>query len=86
VLSEDNKEQLFVPEGFAHGFCVLSGTADVIYKCSDLYTPDDQYGILWSDPEIGIQWNVKEPLLSDKDSKCLKLSEVPEEYLPVYKN
>ena len=86
VLSEENKLQLFVPEGFAHGFCVLSETADVIYKCSDLYTPEDQYGILWSDPEIGIDWNVKEPLLSEKDSKCLKLSEVPEDLLPVYKS
>lgn len=86
VLSDQNRHQLFVPEGFAHGLCVLSETADVIYKCSDLYAPGDEFGILWSDPEIGIDWNVKQPLLSEKDSKCLKLSEVPEDLLPVFKS
>lgn len=68
-LSERNKRQLFVPEGFAHGFCVLSPTAHVAYKCSDYYRPDDEGGILWSDPAISIDWPVKTPLISEKDGR-----------------
>lgn len=70
-LSEQT--QLFVPEGFAHGFCVLSETAHFLYKCSDFYAPDDEGGILWSDPDIAIDWPVKDPVVSDKDRKhpCL---------------
>lgn len=83
-LSDENRRQIYVPEGFAHGFCVLSETADVIYKCTDLYTTGDEYGILWSDPEIGIEWPIARPLLSDKDSKCQVLSDVPESSLPLF--
>ena len=74
LLSEENKRQLFIPGGFAHGFCVLSENAHVAYKCSDYYSPEDEGGILWSDPTIGIDWPVKEPMLSDKDQQypCLK--------------
>ena len=74
LLSEENKRQLFIPRGFAHGFCVLSESAHVAYKCSDYYNPEDEGGILWSDPAIGIDWPVKEPMLSDKDQQypCLK--------------
>lgn len=68
TLSDKNHKQIFVPKGFAHGFLVLSEEADVIYKCTDLYTPGDEYGILWSDPEIGIEWNSENPLLSEKDA------------------
>ena len=67
VLSEENKRQLFVPKGFAHGFCVLSHCAHVAYKCSDYYDPEDEVGLLWSDPDIGIDWPVKDPILSAKD-------------------
>ena len=67
MLSGNNKKQIYVPEGFAHGFCVLSETAQVLYKCSELYDPQDEAGILWSDPAIGIKWPVKAPLLSPKD-------------------
>jgi dTDP-4-dehydrorhamnose 3,5-epimerase len=67
VLSEENKRQLFVPEGFAHGYCVLSRYAHVAYKCSDYYDPEDEGGLLWSDPDIGIDWPVKDPILSAKD-------------------
>lgn len=84
-LSIENKHQIFVPAGFAHGFCVLSETADVLYKCTDFYDPDDEYGILWSDPVIGIDWPVKAPILSEKDSRYPTLDEVPEDHLPVYK-
>ena len=77
VLSEENKRQLLVPEGFAHGFCVLSESAHVAYKCSTFYNPGDEGGIRWSDPEIGIDWPIKDPILSQKDGKFPCLSELP---------
>lgn len=67
LLSEENKRQLFVPQGFAHGFCVLSASAHVAYKCSDYYDPEDEGGLLWSDPDIAIDWPLKDPVLSAKD-------------------
>ncbi len=85
-LSDENRRQIFVPEGFAHGFCVLSETADVIYKCTDFYAPDDEGGILCSDPNIAIDWPMADPLLSDKDSQYPCLSDVPPEHLPVYRD
>lgn len=69
VLSEDNRRQIFVPEGFAHGFCVLSESAHVAYKCSDYYDPEDEGGLLWSDPDIAINWPITDPILSAKDSQ-----------------
>ena len=69
VLSEENRRQLFVPQGFAHGFYVLSESAHVAYKCSDYYDPDDEGGLLWSDPDIAIDWPVENPILSAKDSQ-----------------
>ena len=82
-LTEENSRQIYVPKGFAHGFYTLSETADVIYKCTDFYAPGDEYGILWSDPDIGIEWPEKNPLLSKKDSRNPRLSEIPEDLLPV---
>ena len=82
-LSEENHKQLFVPEGFAHGFCVLSETADVIYKCTEVFTPGDDYGILWSDETVGIDWPISEPSLSEKDAKNPRLAEVDTNLLPV---
>lgn len=67
TLSSDNYRQLYVPPGFAHGFCVTSDTAEVEYKCTDLYDPEAELRILWSDPEIGIEWPAGEPILSEKD-------------------
>ena len=84
ILSEENHKQLFVPEGFAHGFCVLSGQADVIYKCTDLYVSDDDHGILWSDETIGIDWPIKEPIVSEKDGKNPSLKEIDSDFLPTY--
>lgn len=84
LLSGANKRQLFIPEGFAHGFCVLSETADVIYKCTDLYAPGDEYGILWSDPTIDIDWPIQNPILSEKDAKNPELKDVPQDHLPLY--
>ena len=83
-LSSENKRQLFVPEGFAHGFCVMSETADVLYKCTDFYQPDDEFGILWSDPTIDIVWPVEAPILSSKDSQYPKLRDIPDHLLPRY--
>jgi dTDP-4-dehydrorhamnose 3,5-epimerase len=83
-LSNENRRQLFVPEGFAHGFCVLSDTADVIYKCTDFYAPTDEYGVLWSDPTIDIDWPLQNPILSEKDQQNPKLGDIPEDHLPLY--
>jgi len=85
-ISAENKRQLYIPEGFAHGFFVLSETADVIYKCTDFYTPGDEYGIFWADPTIDIDWKIESPVLSKKDSQNPELSQVAEELLPVYKS
>lgn len=82
VLSGENKHQLFIPQGFAHGFCVLSETADVIYKCTDLYAEGDDYGIFWADPTIQITWPIEAPILSEKDRHNPKLGEIPEDHLP----
>ena len=84
ILSEENRFQLYVPEGFAHGFCVLSETADVIYKCSDLYTPGDDMGVNWADKIVNINWPTNSPLLSDKDKNLPMLKEIPENLLPSY--
>ncbi|MFO7884776.1 MAG: dTDP-4-dehydrorhamnose 3,5-epimerase, partial [Desulfobacteraceae bacterium] len=69
ILSEKNQYQLFIPKGFAHGFSVLSPVADVIYKCSDYYAPGDEYGILFSDKDLNIDWQVEHPGISEKDSR-----------------
>ena len=76
TLSAENRRQLFITEGFAHGFCVLSESAHVAYKCSEYYAPNDEGGILWSDPDIGINWPVKNPILSVKDQKFPSLSDL----------
>ncbi len=79
ILSGENKKQFYVPEGFAHGFLVLSGEAIFAYKCTDFYHPEDEGGILWNDPEIGIEWPLAAgmvPSLSAKDLNLGKFSEV----------
>ena len=83
-LSETNRHQLFVPPGLAHGFMVLSETAEVYYKCTDLYSHGDEYGLLWSDPEIGIEWPGREVILSGKDTSLPILATINKEYLPVW--
>lgn len=84
VLSDENHHQLFVPKGFAHGFCVLSEEADFLYKCDDFYAPGDEYSILWSDPEIGIKWPGMEFCLSEKDLAAPCLKGIAGEILPLY--
>ena len=73
ILSEDNKKQFWVPPGFAHGFVVLSDTADFEYKCTDYYDPSDEGSILWSDPNIDIPWPIANPVLSTKDESAKRL-------------
>lgn len=68
-LSEENRLMLYVPPSFAHGFIVLSETADVLYKCTKEYLPQDDRGIIWNDPDINIPWPIKEPILSEKDAR-----------------
>ncbi|MEA2012110.1 MAG: dTDP-4-dehydrorhamnose 3,5-epimerase [Verrucomicrobiota bacterium] len=76
TLSETNKRQLFIPKGFAHGFCVLSKIADFLYKCTAFYSPEHEKGILWNDSKLNIDWPIKNPLLSEKDKKLPHLSEI----------
>lgn len=84
-LSDENKHQIYVPEGFAHGFVVLSEFADVIYKCTDFYTPGDERGIYWADPSISIKWPFSDPVLSDKDQTCPRLLDADTaNQLPLY--
>ena len=69
-LTEENKKMLYIPAGFAHGFCVRSEIAEICYKSSDEYSPENDRGIMWNDPEIGIDWNLdSEPIISEKDAK-----------------
>jgi dTDP-4-dehydrorhamnose 3,5-epimerase len=84
ILSEENKHQLFVPKGFAHGFCVLSDEVDFVYKCSDFYTPGDEYGIRWNDPDLNMKWPLEKPILAEKDRRAPLLKNVPAEHLPEY--
>ena len=76
ILSEENKKQLWVPPGFAHGFVVLSEVADFQYKCTDYYDPSDEGSILWNDPDLAISWPVENPILSDKDINANKLADL----------
>ncbi|MEI6780816.1 MAG: dTDP-4-dehydrorhamnose 3,5-epimerase [Verrucomicrobiota bacterium] len=81
VLSGENKTQFYIPAGFAHGFVVLSETALFQYKCTELYSPQDEMAIRWDDPDLGIQWPLTEPLLSDRDAKGLRLRDMPSDRL-----
>lgn len=84
-LSEDNRKQLFIPEGFAHGFRVLSDTADFFYKCTDVYAPGDEYGVRWNDPALAIPWgDVEQSIVSAKDIEQPRLADIPPENLPEY--
>ena len=84
TLTADPCRQLYVPPGFAHGFAVVSDAATVLYKCTDFYHPEDEYGIMWNDPDLAIPWPTNAPQLSDKDRHNPRLKELPSEQLPAY--
>jgi dTDP-4-dehydrorhamnose 3,5-epimerase len=83
-LSEENKRMLWVPPGFAHGFCALTEACEVLYKCTNLYDPASQRGILWNDPQLGIPWPIRDPLLSPKDAAAPRLKDAA--ILPRYES
>jgi len=84
LLSEENHHQLYVPEGFAHGFCVLSDTALFSYKCTDFYNPHAEYSLRWDDPDLGIVWPIDHPVLSAKDQAARYLKDFPRDTLPAF--
>jgi len=84
TLSAENHRQMYIPPGFAHGFCVTSETTLFSYKCTDYYNPPTEGGVLFSDPNIGIQWPIADPLLSKKDSGNPLLWNIPPQRLPHY--
>jgi dTDP-4-dehydrorhamnose 3,5-epimerase len=83
-LSVRKQNQIYIPTGFAHGFVALTETVQFLYKCSDFYTPADERGILWNDPDLNISWGIADPLISDKDAKYPRLSTVLPADLPRY--
>lgn len=84
TLSAQTPRQLYIPEGFAHGFCVLSPTALFMYKCSDFYAPEHEGGLIWDDPDLAIQWPLDRPLLSDRDRTFPRLKDTPSHRLPPF--
>ncbi len=84
VLNDKNHKQFYVPEGFAHGFCVMSDTATFCYMCTNFYDASTEASLLWNDVDLGIDWPVKTPNLSEKDSKAMKLKDINPDQLPVF--
>lgn len=84
VLSAEAQNQIYVPQGFAHGFVTLTETVQFLYKCSDFYDPSDERGIAWDDPDLKIDWRISDPILSEKDKKYLPLTKTPKEFLPAF--
>ncbi|MCS7091297.1 MAG: dTDP-4-dehydrorhamnose 3,5-epimerase [Verrucomicrobiota bacterium] len=80
-LSSENKRQMYIPPGFAHGFAVMSDTALFAYKCTEFYAPEHEVTLLWNDPDLAIDWPVQEPVLSEKDRRGLRLRDLPLEKL-----
>jgi dTDP-4-dehydrorhamnose 3,5-epimerase len=86
VLSKENHKQMYIPPGFAHGFCVLSDTAVFSYKCTGYYDQPSECGILWNDPDLAIDWPENHPTLSDKDAKYTLLKDIDQNLLPLYED
>ena len=82
TLSSENKRQLYVPPGFAHGFCVISDRAMFSYKCTDFYSAEHEIGIAWNDPTIGVDWPIESPRLSARDQDNPLLANIPKDVLP----
>ena len=86
ILNDNDHQAVYVPPGFAHGFCVLSNEAIFEYKCTEKYYPEDEYGILWNDKTANIQWPIKEPFLSNRDMSFPALAEQDESLLPIFED
>jgi len=86
VLSDANYRQIYIPPGFAHGYCVTSETAVFSYKCTDFYNPATESGIIWNDPDLNIDWPIKEPVLSPKDADYPRLKDLPQDKLPRFRD
>jgi dTDP-4-dehydrorhamnose 3,5-epimerase len=80
TLSAENKRQLYIPAGFAHGFCVTSDVADFLYKCSSYYSPPDERGLAWDDPGLAIDWPTRTPILSERDRRHPRLAQAAHDY------
>ena len=80
-LTGEKKEQLYIPKGFAHGFCVVSETAIFHYKCTDKYSPESEHGIIWNDSTLNISWPIKDPIISEKDKKYPRFSELTDDLI-----
>jgi dTDP-4-dehydrorhamnose 3,5-epimerase len=83
-LSAKDQNQIYVPAGFAHGLLALTDTVQLLYKCSDFYDAGDEHGILWRDPDLNIMWGITDPIVSDNDANCPRVSDIPAEFLPEY--
>ena len=81
-LSSENRRQLYIPAGFAHGFVVLSESAVVAYKCSDYYAPAAEHCVRWDDPDLAVDWPIRDPVLSSKDASAPLLRDIPPDLLP----
>lgn len=86
LLSAARHNQIYVPQGFAHGFLAVTDNVQFLYKCSDYYAPTDEHGILWVDPALNITWGITKPILSARDARNLPLAEIPEKFLPRYQS
>jgi dTDP-4-dehydrorhamnose 3,5-epimerase len=84
VLSAERQNQIFIPQGFAHGFVALSDSVQFLYKCTDFYDSAGEYGIIWNDPGLAVSWGVANPLVSEKDARLSTLAAMPREFLPRY--
>ncbi len=84
-LSDETHHQMWVPQGFSHGFCVLSDVVDLVYACTEFYRPDDDHGLIWNDPQIRIDWPIESPQLSEKDQRLPTLADAENDgQLPLY--
>lgn len=83
-LSAEKIQQIYIPPGFAHGFCSLTDDVDFHYKCTDYFYPQQDHGFCWNDPDVAIPWPVKDPILSPKDTTYARLRDIPSENLPAY--
>ena len=75
-MTGENHLQVFIPVGFAHGYVVLSDTAEFAYKCSEFYHPEDEGGVVWNDPDLAIDWGIDDPIISEKDAKLPRLADL----------